>query len=76
MTSPFSLNGRVVLITGASRGLGFAMAQGLAQAGALVVLNGRDPATLEARRAEIETTGGRAAVAAFSVRMQSVCCEP
>ena len=68
MTSPFSLHGRVALVTGASRGLGFAMAQGLAQAGATVVLNGRDPATLEARRAEIDAAGGKAAVAAFDVR--------
>jgi len=68
MTSAFSLDGRVALVTGASRGLGFAMAQGLAQAGATVVLNGRDPATLAARQAEIEAAGGKAAVAAFDVR--------
>jgi len=68
MTAAFSLDGRVALVTGASRGLGFAMAQGLAQAGATVVLNGRDPTTLEARRAEIESTGGKAMVAAFDVR--------
>lgn len=68
MISAFSLDGRVALVTGASRGLGFAMAQGLAQAGATVVLNGRDPATLEPRRAEIEAAGGKAAVAAFDVR--------
>lgn len=68
MPSAFSLAGRVALVTGASRGLGFAMAQGLAQAGATVVLNGRDPVTLEARRAEIEALGGKATVAAFDVR--------
>jgi gluconate 5-dehydrogenase len=67
MKSPFSLDGRVALVTGASRGLGFGMACGLAQAGALVVLNGRESATLEARRAEIESMGGRAAVAPFDV---------
>jgi gluconate 5-dehydrogenase len=37
----FSLAGRVALITGSSRGLGLAMATALAEAGALVVLNGR-----------------------------------
>jgi len=68
MKSPFSLDGRIALVTGASRGLGFAMAQGLAQAGAQVVLNGRDPATLEARRSEIEAAGGKVAVAPFDVR--------
>ena len=67
MTPPFSLAGRVALVTGASRGLGFGMAQGLAQAGALVVLNGRDPATLEVRRAELEAAGCKAAIAPFDV---------
>ena len=67
MTSPFSLAGRVALVTGASRGLGFGMAQGLAQAGAMVVLNGRDPATLETRRAELEAAGCKAAIAPFDV---------
>ena len=45
----FSLAGRVALVTGASRGLGLGMAEGLAGAGATVVLNGRDRATLEAK---------------------------
>ena len=67
MAQIFSLQGRVALVTGASRGLGFAMAQGLAQAGALVVLNGRDAATLALRRADIETAGGQAEIAAFDV---------
>lgn len=67
MTQIFSLQGRVALVTGASRGLGFAMAQGLAQAGALVVLNGRDAATLALRRADIEAAGGQAEIAAFNV---------
>ena len=44
----FSLDGQVALITGASRGLGHAMAEGLAEAGATVVANGRNADTLEA----------------------------
>jgi gluconate 5-dehydrogenase len=44
----FDLTGRTALITGASQGLGLAMARGLAQAGAAVVLNGRDAGRLEA----------------------------
>jgi len=38
----FSLHGRVAMVTGASRGLGFAMAEALAQNGAHVVITGRD----------------------------------
>jgi gluconate 5-dehydrogenase len=48
MTHPlFSLEGRVALITGSSRGLGLAMAEGLAECGATVVLNGRNEQTLK-----------------------------
>lgn len=46
----FSLEGRVALVTGSSRGLGWAMAQALAGAGAKVVVNARD-ATLAGERA-------------------------
>lgn len=65
MGGMFSLDGRVALVTGASRGLGFAMAEALAEAGAAVVLNGRDPATLEQAAAKI--AGGRASIEAFDV---------
>ena len=63
----FSLAGRVALVTGASRGLGFAMAEGLAEAGATVVLNGRDPATLAEREGDLRGRGLAAAVAPFDV---------
>lgn len=42
MIDSFRLNGRRALITGSVRGIGLALARGLAQAGAHVVLNGRD----------------------------------
>jgi gluconate 5-dehydrogenase len=49
----FSLTGKRALITGSSQGIGFALAKGLAAAGAKVVLNGRDTAKLEAAAAQI-----------------------
>lgn len=67
MQTPFSLAGRVALVTGASRGLGFGMAQALAGAGARVILNGRDSATLQPRCGEILAAGGQASIAAFDV---------
>jgi gluconate 5-dehydrogenase len=48
--SLFSLDGRVVLVTGSSRGIGNAIALGLADAGATVVLNGLDTERLERAR--------------------------
>jgi gluconate 5-dehydrogenase len=44
----FDLTGRMALVTGSVRGLGYEMARGLAAAGARVILNGRDPASLDA----------------------------
>jgi len=54
------LSGKTALITGASKGLGKAMAAALAEAGASVALVARDSEKLEAVRAEIEAAGGRA----------------
>ena len=39
----FDLTGRTALVTGSSRGIGYALAQGLLEAGARVVVHGRDP---------------------------------
>ena len=39
--STFRLDGRLALVTGSSAGIGLAIARGLAQAGAAIVLNGR-----------------------------------
>jgi len=56
----FDLTGKTALITGSSQGIGFALAGGLADAGAVIVLNGRDTAklsdaarTLRSRGAEV-----------------------
>lgn len=51
--SPFSLEGRVALVTGASRGLGFAMAKALAGNGATVIVNARTQGELGAAAAKI-----------------------
>ena len=63
----FDLTGRVALITGASRGLGAAMSRGLAQAGAEVILNGRDAATLEAQADSLRAEGLACRISAFDV---------
>jgi gluconate 5-dehydrogenase len=47
MPDMFSLKGRVALVTGASRGLGFAMAKALKDHGATVVINARNSAELD-----------------------------
>lgn len=57
----FQLDGRVALITGGSRGLGFVMAQALAEAGANVVVTSRQQENAEASAAQIaQATGQRA----------------
>ncbi len=55
MLEMFSLQGKVAIVTGASGGLGGAVARGLAGAGAEVVMVGRNCAALETLRAEIGT---------------------
>ena len=67
MSDLFSLEGQVALVTGSSRGLGFAMAEALADHGALVVLNGRDPGALAARVEALRERGLRAEAAPFDV---------
>jgi gluconate 5-dehydrogenase len=70
-TSLFSLQGRVALVTGASRGLGLSMASALAAHGATVWLNGRDAETLrsavEQAAAAGHATGGSAHALPFDV---------
>ena len=58
MSDMFSLSDRVALVTGASRGLGFAMAEAIASQGAHVVLNGRDAETLEEAATRLSASSG------------------
>lgn len=64
----FDVNSKIALVTGSSRGIGLALSAGLAEAGAVVVLNGRDAESLEATRAQLaERTGATVHAYAFDV---------
>jgi gluconate 5-dehydrogenase len=63
----FDLSGRIALITGSSQGLGFAIARGLAQAGAAIVLNGRDEVKLATAADTLRAEEARVTTAAFDV---------
>src|SRR4030088_906302 len=63
----FELTGRRALVTGSSQGIGFALAQGLAEHGAEIVLNGRDAAKLDAAAAKLAAAGHKVSVAGFDV---------
>ena len=81
----FDLSGRTALVTGSSAGIGFALAGGLASAGARIVLNGRDPGKLaraaDALRAQgafvltmpFDVTDGAAVTAAVAA-IEAECC--
>ena len=56
----FDLSGRTALVTGGSRGIGRFLAEGLAEAGAHVLISSRKVEACEAAAAEIEAGGGRA----------------
>ena len=58
---------RVAIVTGASRGIGRAIAQQLARAGKLVVLAARSPETLDEVRASLVAEGGAAEIRACDV---------
>lgn len=67
MTSLFDLSGRTALVTGSTRGLGLAIAQGLGEAGASLVINGRDAGAAEAAANALRDKGLAARAAAFKV---------
>ena len=67
MNTPYRLDGKVALITGASRGLGRGFALTLARAGAAVAVTGRDMERLGALGRDIAQAGGRAEPIALDV---------
>ena len=70
MAGPMDLAGRVALITGGNGGIGLGMAKGLAEAGAAIVLAGRDRAKAEAALASL---GGKARFVAADVTDPDAC---
>ena len=59
MANMFDLTGKVALLTGASKGMGLAMAQGLAENGATVVISSRKQDQLDEAAAGINKAVGR-----------------
>ena len=63
----FQLAGRNALITGSSRGIGLALARGLATAGAHVILNGRTQSRLETAAESLRAAGANVSILPFDV---------
>ena len=66
-TPSFRLDGRRAVVTGAGRGIGLAIAAGLAEAGATVTLVARSLAEIEAGANAIREAGGQAEAAVLDV---------
>jgi 2-dehydro-3-deoxy-D-gluconate 5-dehydrogenase len=69
----FDLSGRVAIVTGGNGGIGLGMARGLAQAGASVVVTGRDRSKSEAAVAALAAEGGIAASLEADVTDEAAC---
>ncbi len=67
MSSLFDLTGRTALITGSTRGLGFAMAQGLSDAGATIIVNSRHQSAVDEAVAKLKAKGCLVRGAVFDV---------
>ena len=70
--SLFDLTGKIALITGATHGLGMAMATGLAKAGATIVVNGQSPDKMEKALIEYASNGIKAHGYLFDVTDEEV----
>ena len=71
--SLFDLTGRVAIVTGGNGGIGLGMAEGLAAAGATVVLAGRNAKKAEAAVKGIADAGGKAEFAEVDVTSEESC---
>jgi 2-deoxy-D-gluconate 3-dehydrogenase len=69
----FDLSGRVALVTGGNGGIGLGMAEGLAQAGAAVLIAGRNKAKNEAAVAALQKLGAKAAAIEVDVTREADC---
>ena len=67
LANTFGLDSRLALVTGSSAGIGLALARALGQAGACVVLNGRDVVKLEQAGAQLRAEGLTAYTRSFDV---------
>ncbi len=65
--SLFNLQGKTALITGSGSGIGFALAEGLAGAGAKIILNGRNESKLEVAKSKIRKLGNEVNSLVFDV---------
>src|ERR1039458_5874260 len=73
MTKAFNLAGRVAIVTGGNGGIGLGMATGLAQAGAAVVIAGRNAGKNAAAVKALEALGAKAAAVEADVTEQAAC---
>ena len=71
MTNLFNLTGKTALITGGTHGLGMAMAMGLGEAGATLVINGHTPARMEKALATYAEAGLNAKGYLFDVTQEA-----
>jgi 2-deoxy-D-gluconate 3-dehydrogenase len=71
----FDLTGRVAIVTGGNGGIGLGMARGLAQAGAAVVLAGRNTDKSTGAVKELEALGAKAAMVKVDVTSEASCRE-
>lgn len=70
---PFDLAGKVAIVTGGNGGIGLGMAEGLARAGAAVVVAGRNAAKSKAAVEKLTKAGGKAVAIAADVTDEAQC---